>query len=328
LCSGTDHPGSFCAGWFADPQEVETLFHQVIASGRKAEDVLPSFFYWNRKHILPADTALTLYRQRLQSVSMRNWFLVWMLLGMFFLAGCGKDAGETPSPQYQKLTLQDLKSPDTQTNQSQIFFDIVTFELRTDKVRDIAPVLSRFNCAGLRFYSKELFEKNGLSVYLGHEDDGAELASQFRLLQARRIVRTNLITMDKADELFSTTVLSAQRHIFSTLYGDRKIGRTFGPGKIGWVITPSLIVRRDAVNVKVVPAFVPADGANIRLAIGKNELGQKPFEQGQFELTMQEGDFLILAPGRVPIETTLDNMLFGPEDGKMRMYVILFNRVK
>jgi hypothetical protein len=280
-------------------------------------------------HILSIEAALTIYQQRLQSVFMWKPITFWISLGLFIFAGCGKDMGQPAQPQYPKLTLKDLQPVDAQSSGQQIYFDIVTFELSADKVKSIAGVMARFDSHNVRIYDKELFGKNGLSVYYGRSDDGDKLTSQLRLLEARHVVRTNLITMDKADELISTTIFPVERYIFSTLYGDRKIGQAFGPGKIGWVITPSLTVRRDAVDVKVVPAYVSEEGASIRMAVGKNELGQKPFGQGRLELTMQEGDFLVLAPSRVPEETTLDKMLFGPEgaNNRMRIYVILFLRV-
>jgi hypothetical protein len=255
--------------------------------------------------------------------------IFWVSLISLFSAGCGKDITQSAQPQYHKLTLQDLQPADAQPFQTQILFDIVTFEVSADRVGDIAPAMVLFNPLNIRFYSRELFDENGLRVYYGHSDDGSKLTTQLRLLDARHIVRTNLITMDQADELVSTTILSVERYVFSTLYGGRRIGQAFGPGKIGWVITPEQTVRRDTVHVTVVPAYVSPEGSNIRLALGKNELGQKPFGQGRLDVMMQEGDFLVLAPGRVPTEMTLDRMLYGPEgdSDKMRLYVIIFNRV-
>jgi hypothetical protein len=279
---------------------------------------------------LPPEAILTSLHRRLQSVSMQKSILFWISLFLPFFTGCGNESAQTLPPQYQKITLQDLKPVDVQSLQSQILFDLVTFEIPVNKVNGIALAMAGFDLKHVRFYNKELFWKNGLSAYYGRGADSDKLPPQLRLLGARHVVRTSLITMDKADEMFPTTIFPDERYVFSTLYGDRIIGQTFAPGKIGWVISPSLTVRRDTVNVKIVPAYVSAEGANIRIAAGKNELGQKPFGQGRFEVTMQEGDFLVLAPGRVSTETTLDKMLFGPEGpkGKMRLYVILFIRVE
>jgi hypothetical protein len=278
---------------------------------------------------LPSKATLTSLPGRIQSVSMQKSVLFWIGLFLSLFSGCGKESAQTLPPQYQKLTLKDLKPADARSSQPQIFFDLVTFEIPDDKVQEITLAMAGFDSPNLRFYNKELFCKNGLGAYYGRGEDGDKLSSQLRLLGAKRMVRTNLVTVDKADELFSTTIFPVERYVFSTLYGDRTIGQVFGPGKIGWVITPSLTVRRDIVNVKIVPAYVSAEGSSIRIAAGKDELGQKPFGQGRFEVTMQEGDFLVLAPGRVPTETTVDKMLFGPQDAKdkMRLYVILFVRV-
>lgn len=245
------------------------------------------------------------------------------------LSGCGrKTAKPAYSQEIESLTLQDLKSPDATPFQSQVFFDIVTFQLPAEKVEEIEMALSQFQAFPVKLYSRELFVKNGLSVFYGRASDGDILMSQMRLLGVKRTARMSLITMDKTDELFSTSLFGVERYVSSNLYGDRKVTQTFGPGRIGFVITPSSTVRRDAVNVKIVPAYVPYDGANIRMALGKNELGQKPFPQGRLETVMQEGDFLVLAPNRIPEEASLDMMLFGPErdKNKMRMYVILFIR--
>jgi hypothetical protein len=279
---------------------------------------------------LSPEATLTSLPGLLKSVSMQKSILFWIGLLLPFFPGCGKESAQTSPPQYQKLTLQDLKPADVRPFQPQIFFDLVTFEIPVDKVKDVAPAMTQFDLPNIRFYNKELFWKNGLSAYYGRGEDGDKLSSQLRLLNARHIVRTSLMTMDKADELFSTTIFPVERYVFSTVYGDRKVGQAFGPGKIGWTITPSLTVRRDTVNVKIVPAYVSAEGANTRIAAVKGELGQKPFGQGRFEVMMQEGDFLVLAPGRVPTETTLDKMLFGLQSAKdrIRLYVILFIRAE
>lgn len=226
------------------------------------------------------------------------------------------------------MTLKDLKPSGTSQFQSQIVFDMVTFELPADRVKDIAAFLAPFNSQHVRIGNPELFSKNGLSVFHGRAEEGDKLISQLRFLDVKRIMRTSLITMDKAEELFTTSSFPVERYVFSVLYSDQKVGQAFRPGRIGFVITPSRTVRIDAVEVKIVPAYAPAEGANIRMAVGKNELGQKPFGQGRLELIMQEGDFLVLAPNRVPTETTLDKMLFGPQGpkGKMRLFVILFIR--
>jgi hypothetical protein len=295
---------------------------------------LPFLSLWDtRRHGIPLfnliDAALTLRQRRLQSVFMRKIVTLWVGLLLPFFSGCGENAVLTPAPQYQKLTLQDLKPAGAPQFQPQIIFDIVTFEIAEDGVKDIAPILAQFNPQGVRIGNKELFTQNGLGVYYGKGGDSDKLVSQLRILNARRAMRTSLMTMDKTDELFTTATFPVERYVFSTFYGNRKVGQAFRPGRIGFVITSSLTLRRDSIDVKVVPAYVPEDGANIRMTVGKDELGQKPFGQGRFEVQMREGDFLVLAPNRVPTETTLDKMLFGPQGAKnkMRLYVILFVRV-
>lgn len=261
--------------------------------------------------------------------SMRKNVLVCTALILSFFCGCRKSSAKIPPPPAEKLTLQDLKSPKVSQNQPQILFELVTFELPAEKVKDIENVLSPFNLLDVRIGNKELFPKNGLSVFSGKGNDGDSLVSQLRSLEVKRIMRTSLITMDKADEFFATTAFPVDRYMFSILYGDRKAGQTLRPGQIGFMITPGLTVRKDSVHVKIVPTYVAAEAEKIGLVIGNVELGRRPFEQGKLEVMMQEGDFLILAPIRVPTETTLDKMLFGPEDAqnKMRLYVILFVQV-
>jgi hypothetical protein len=68
-------------------------------------------------------------------------------------SGCGKDAAKAPPPEYQKLTLQDIKPVDVPSTQPRIIFDLVTFELSADKVKDIAFEMVQFKPRNMRFYT-------------------------------------------------------------------------------------------------------------------------------------------------------------------------------
>ena len=249
-----------------------------------------------------------------------------MCLFLSFCVGCGKQSAQTSPPQGQKLTLRDLRPTNAYQFQPQIVFEIVTFELPTARVKEIKPALAPFIPTDVQFGNEELFSKNGLCLFRGKGENGDKLTSQLRFLEAKRTMRTSLITMDKTGELFSTGTFFVERYVFVTSYGDQTTGQAFLPGQIGWMITAAMTLRRDVVQVKMAPVYAPLEGSSIRLASGRKEYGEMPFEQGRFELTIREGDFLVLAPGRVPTETTLDRMLFG-SDGKkdkMRLYVIIF----
>jgi len=160
----------------------------------------------------------------------------------------------------------------------------------------------------------------------GSSEAGDNLTSQLRFLEAQRTMRTHLMTMDKADELFSTSTFFVERYVFFTDYGDQTSGTLFLPGQIGWLITPGLTVRRDVVEVKMMPVYMSLGGGNIRLAAGQKEY-DTVFERGQFELIMREGDFVVLAPTRLTTQTTLDKMLFEADGKKdtMRLYVVIFS---
>jgi hypothetical protein len=230
-----------------------------------------------------------------------------------------------PPPQ-KKLTVEDLKPSTAYQFQPQIVFEIVTFELPAGRVKDIAPALSFFGQSEVRFRDKTYFSTNGLSLFRGSSKEGDKLTSQLRFLEAQRAMRTSLMTLDKADELFSTATFTVERYVFSTDYGDQASGKTFLPGQIGWLVTPALTVRRDTVEVKMMPVYMSLGGGDIRLAAGQKEY-DPVFERGQFELLMREGDFVILAPTRLTTQTTLDKMLFGADGKKdaMRLYVVIFS---
>lgn len=233
-----------------------------------------------------------------------------------------------PPPQ-KKLTVQDLKPSNTYQFQPRIIFEIITFELPAGRVKDITPALASFGQADVQFRDKTYFSTNGLSLFRGSSEAGDKLTSQLRFLEAQRAMRTNLMTMDKADELFSTAAFSVERYVFSTDYGDQASGKTFLPGQIGWLITPGLTVRRDVIEVKMMPVYMSLGGADIRLAAGQKEY-DPVFERGRVELMMREGDFLVLAPTRLTTQTTLDKMLFDTDGKKdaMRLYVVIFSGVQ
>jgi hypothetical protein len=244
--------------------------------------------------------------------------------------GCAQRPARTLplQPQSQKLTLLDLKPTNASKAQPQIAFEIITFELPKAKVQEIGVALASFIPKGVRFRDESLFSKNGLFLFRGKSDERGQLTQQLRLLNAKRTMRTTLMTLDKTAELFPTNTFPVERYIFSVSYGDQSTAQAFLPGQIGWMITPALTLRRDAVEVNIAPVYAPFEGASIRLAAGRNEYGETPFPQGQFNLTMQEGDFVILAPSRAATQTSLDKMLFEPSEKKdvIQLYVIVFIR--
>jgi hypothetical protein len=254
-----------------------------------------------------------------------------LCLCLCFCVGCGKTSTRSAvaPPQKKKLTVQDLKPVDTYQLQPRIFFEIVTFELSAGKVKDIVPALASLGQVGVRFRDKTYFTTNGLSLFRGGSEDGGKLTTKLQFLNARRTMRSNLMTLDKADELFSTATFSTERYIFSTKYGDQTTGREFLAGRVGWLVSPKLMVRRDAIEVAMMPAYMSLSGGNIRLAAGQKEY-DPAFEGGRFELIMCEGDFVVLAPTRVSAQTTLDKMLFEVDGGKdtLRLYVVVFSGVQ
>jgi len=244
-----------------------------------------------------------------------------------FCVGCGKRSARStivPPPQ-KRLTVQDLKPSNSYQFQTRIIFEIVTFEVPAGRVKDIAPALASFGQAEVRFRDKTYFSTNGLSLFRGSSEAGDKLTSQLRFLEAQRTMRSDLMTIDKADELFSTAAFSVERHIFSTNYEDHTVGKMFLPGQIGWLITPTLTIRRDVIGAAMMPVYMSLGGSNIRLAAGQKEY-DTIFERGRVELLMREGDFVVLAPTRLTTQTTLDKMLFGADGKKdtMRLYVIIF----
>ena len=251
-----------------------------------------------------------------------------MCLLLSFCVGCGKRSVRRAAvlPPQKRLTVQDLKPSNTYQFQPRIIFEIVTFELPAGRVKDIAPALASFGQSEVRFRDKTYFSTNGLSLFRGSSEAGDKLTSQLRFLEAERTMRTNLITMDKADELFSTATFSGERYVFSTEYGDQTSSKMFLPGQIGWLITPTLTVRRDVIGAAMMPVYMSLGGGNIRLAAGQKEY-DPVFERGRFELMMREGDFVVLAPTRLTTQTTLDKMLFEADGKKdtMRLYVVIFS---
>ncbi|MEN6308678.1 MAG: hypothetical protein ABFD91_13080 [Anaerohalosphaeraceae bacterium] len=224
----------------------------------------------------------------------------------------------------EHLTLQDLGPVKTPDFQNQIGFDIVTFEIGLDHVPSLNEAIKSFNTKNITFQNQTLYATNGITVGQGKAQRGSELVRHLSSVGAVRIARKVLTTLDQTSELFATITLPEQRYIFFTT--TTQISKAFDAGHLGWMIKPKLTSRADTIQLQVTPAYVPLIKLRLPQPDKQDDYHATYVPPGKFDCTLEQGDFLILAPARVPTNTTIDAVLFNTEqtEGKIHLYILIF----
>ncbi|MBN2512443.1 MAG: hypothetical protein JXB18_05845 [Sedimentisphaerales bacterium] len=231
----------------------------------------------------------------------------------------------SPISASERLTLQDLGPVKTPDFQNQINFDIVTFEIEHARIESLNKALESFHAKNVTFQNQGLYTANGISVSHGKSKRGSELVGILSSVGAVRVARTVLTTLDQTPELFTAITLQRQHYVFFTTATE--ISRSFDPGHIGWMIKPKLTSRENFIELEMMPAFSPLIKIRVPQADTPDEYRATNLPPGRLECTLEQGDFLILAPTRNPTRTTIDAMLFNAQKnpGKIRLYVLIFN---
>lgn len=256
---------------------------------------------------------------------MRIGFYSLIINILLFTAGCLQNqtgAGSESTPEH--LTLQDLGPVKTPDFQNQISFDIITFEIDIDHVLPLNKAIQSFNAKNITFQNQALYAANGVTVGLGKAQRGSEMVRHLASQGAVRISRKVLTTLDQTPELFATIALSEQRYIFFTT--TTQTSRAFDTGHLGWMIKPQLTPRADTIQLQVTPAYAPFIKLRLPQSGRQDDYDATYLPPGKFDCTLEQGDFLILAPARVPTSSTIDAMLFNTEQtqGKIRLYILIF----
>ena len=250
-----------------------------------------------------------------------------LLIGiLFFAAGCLHDQTKADSlSSSERLTLQDLGPVKTPNFQNQISFDIVTFEIEHNQVESLNQALQTFRPKNVTFQNQSLYASNGITVGEGKSVRGSELVGVLSSVGAVRVTRKVLSTLDQTSELFATITLQQQRNVFFTT--NTQISRSFDPGYIGWVIKPKLTSRENSIQLQIIPAYSPLVKLRLPQTDTQDDYQGTNLPPGRLDCTLEQGDFIVLAPARVPTSTTIDAMLFNTEQnpGKIRLYVLIFN---
>ncbi len=257
---------------------------------------------------------------------MRLYICILLIGTPFFIAGCFHASTTTDSLLAPKrLTLQDLGPIKTPRFQNQISFDIVTFEIDHSQVELLNKSLQTFRPQNVTFQNQSLYASNGILVGEGKSVRGPELVGVLSSVGAVRVARKVLTTLDQSSELFATITLQQHRNVFFST--NTQISKTFDPGYIGWTIKPKLTSRENSIQLQMTPTYSPLVKLRLPQTNSDDDYQGINLPPGRLDCTLEQGDFLILAPARVPTSTTIDAMLFNVEQnpGKIRLYVVIFN---
>ncbi len=273
---------------------------------------------------------MTTFSERIRFACMKIFsFSILFFIACISGSGCNPAAlQDSSSAKKERLTLQDLQPPDSQYLQPQIVYNWVEFEIDGTVIKNIESALKQFSPESIDFQKAELYKQNGISVFFGKNEQGALLLPQLSQLEAKHIKRTIKITMEKTPEFYAMSSFGQEKTVCFTTIGNQTTKRTYPAGQFGFMIESEQTAQQDQVKMICQPAFVPAIGLPYyRDESGANR-GTSYLPPGIFKTTMSEGDFLIVAPNRSSLETTLDKILFGQEDKKAKyhIYILVFIR--
>lgn len=220
--------------------------------------------------------------------------------------------------------MKDLSPIETVELPQRTLFRVFVFEISIDRLLDFQQVFEPLDSESLRFVDSKAFEANNFIAAMGSAQNWQGVAAVLDKLKAeRKEIKRLVIYGDSENDIVVTTLSSSQRVSF---YGNngKSVDREFLAGRFSWTIrarpTPSM---RGVAQVEIRPIFrMGADSYISRLAQFRNLM---PLDPAAFALKMSKGDFVLLAPTRVPDNNlTLNRLLFAsPEkDSVVRVYMV------
>jgi len=260
---------------------------------------------------------------------------VLLSLVFWLIAGCEAPQPDTRTPEkpsIEGLKLSDLQDDSEPVNPELIMkFRVLTYAVAADQVDKLKAVIDSLSRNEVRTANKGAFQANGFIIGTGSFEQGSSIAQKLDQLGAVRISQNSLLFPAGKKEPLSITPLRGTETIYYSKIAGSTATLTYRPGVLGWIFSARPDPRvRGTVQVRLFPASWQPGAESLRLLIGKDSIDYQPIEAGRVLVRIEEGGFLLLGPARsVPVETTLDNLLFSIHGSKpkVRFFVIVCDSV-
>ncbi len=275
----------------------------------------------------------------------RILFLILVLVSVCLVSFCGcQKAEQTPGrTSIAGIKLRDLEPVDVSNLPRQIRFRIFRLEAPADQIASLQQDFLQFDTTQLIFAERRAFQANGFLAGFGTNEHIGRLSALFEKIRARRKETRNLLVYDDAGDDISVAMLNSKDEVSWKLADGKVAKEVFSPGRFSWMLKAAPVPDiRGIAQVRILPVYrMGTDGFLTYLARMR---GYAPFDFGAFNVRMNPGDFVLLAPlgepeaadqpnardipaesDAQPLGLTLNRLLFYPPDKPwaINLYMVL-----
>lgn len=226
-----------------------------------------------------------------------------------------------------RLKITDLEPIDQVPLEVQCVFSVVLYRLPLKNLPSIPTVLPMLSAKGLHFKDSDGFSANHLWAASGTYFLGPEVISALGRLEAERTgIRKFILFQDYPEEIAGFPIEMGQSIFY--LRGDGSlVGKQVPSGRLSLVLRAQPdIPRRGFSLVEIEPLFQPSTLRNLSMHHRESLFQSISFQEGRFETTMAEGDFIILTATRIQPDSGMFSRFFSdPDDNEAwaLLYLIL-----
>jgi hypothetical protein len=233
------------------------------------------------------------------------------------LSGCQPVPPPAPDP-LDNLKITDLQ--DTTSDQKQadylINFRVIQYLMDPNELAKLEPVYANNPQRQLHFQNDHAFEANGFAVAMKSRQDGTTIARALSDAGASRLGQTFLSIPPDSTEILSSISFYQPQSISFVASQDDLTNEYLYPGCLGWTIFAQNSAVRNTIILKLAPAYWQTGVEDLRSKLGKPPINYNLFDFAAFQTRLKEGDFLLLAPSRLMMETTTLNQALFMQPGK------------
>lgn len=248
----------------------------------------------------------------------KNFYLSLVFLFISFLTGCIGSNASSRQP-WKDVKASELISRQQRLEDKSITvgLHIYLFQIQADKLPQIQEQIVRTDDLRIKYNNPDAFLANGLTGCAGDRDDWRKFAELLTQSQPQVKKHINLLISENMPDDIITAEISRPASIIYHSDENTTSGIGFDTGRMTLRIkVGSLLGLRQACRLDAVPVY--SVGKKTRKpSVGRGNY-EFAFEAAAFNVHLQPGQFILLAPAQPQTDQTdtqtLGDYLFCPQD--------------
>jgi hypothetical protein len=156
----------------------------------------------------------------------------------------------------------------------------------------------------------QAFADNGFAVTVVSRQEGSQIARTLNNAGTARTGVSFISVPPETTDILTGTPLYQPRQITFVNALDNLVEQTVYPGFMGWTLFAQNSALHGTIVLKLSPAYWQTGTEDLRIRLGTEPINFNLLDFASFQTRLKVGDFLLLAPRRVPENGTLSEALF------------------